>query len=47
MQFHKYMSITGYSCCRLDQNVASYFSLNSVSRVLNEINISRLPRQLW
>jgi hypothetical protein len=28
--------ITGYSCCRLNQNVVSSFSLNSVSRILNE-----------
>jgi hypothetical protein len=35
--------ISGYSCCRLNQNVVSSFSLNSVSRILNEMNISRLP----
>jgi hypothetical protein len=35
--------ITGYSCCHLNQNIVSYFSWNSVSRILNEINISRLP----
>jgi hypothetical protein len=34
--------ITGYSCCRLNQNVVSSFSLNSVSKILNKINISRL-----
>jgi hypothetical protein len=33
--------ITGYSCCHLNQNVVGSFSLNSVSRISNEINISR------
>jgi hypothetical protein len=35
--------ITGYSCCRLNQNIVSSFSLNSVSIILSEINISRPP----
>jgi hypothetical protein len=27
--------ITGYSCCLLNQHVVSYFSFDSISRILN------------